>query len=61
MTDVNNLSSQQKAELNVATFLSWAAWKTAADFREIVARGQLNRMEIAKETGFAKLVLTQKA
>lgn len=50
MTDVNNLSGQQKAEL-----------KTAADFREMVARGQLNRMEIAEETGFAKSVLTQKA
>lgn len=59
MTDVNNLSGQQKAELNVATFLSWAASKTAADFREMVTRGQLNRMEIAKETGFAKSVLTQ--
>jgi len=59
MTDVNNLSGQQKAEVNVATFLSWAASKTAADFREMVARGQLNRMEIAKEVGFAKSVLTQ--
>ena len=59
MTDVNNLSGQQKAGLNVATFLSWAASKTAADFREMVVRCQLNRMEIAKETGFAKSVLTQ--
>lgn len=59
MTDVNNLSGQQKAELNVTTFLSWAASKTAADFREMVVRGQLNRMEIAKEAGFAKSVLTQ--
>jgi len=47
--------------LNVATFLSWVASKTAEDFREMVARGQLNRMEIAKETGIAKSVLTQKA
>lgn len=61
MTDVNNLSGQQKAELNVATFLSWAASKTAEDFRELVARGQLNCMAIAKGTGFAKSVLTQKA
>jgi hypothetical protein len=59
MTDVNNLSGQQKAELNVTTFLSWVASKTDADFREMVTRGQLNRMEIAKETGFAKSVLTQ--
>ena len=59
MTDVNNLSGQQKAELNLTTFLSWAASKTAADFKEMVMRGQLNRMEIAKETGFAKSVLTQ--
>lgn len=59
MTDVNNLSGQQKAELNVSTFLSWAASKTNADFKEMVTRGQLNRMEIAKETGFAKSVLTQ--
>ncbi|OYV91361.1 MAG: hypothetical protein B7Z57_04845 [Acidiphilium sp. 37-60-79] len=59
MTRVNNLSGQQRAELNLSTFLSWAASKTAADFREMVTRGQLNRTEIATETGFAKSVLTQ--
>jgi hypothetical protein len=59
MTTVNNLSGQQKADQNLATFLSWAASKTDADYREMVLRGQLNRKEIARECGFAKSVLLQ--
>lgn len=53
------LSGQQKADQNHATFLSWAASKTDADYREMVLRGQLNRKEIARECGFAKSVLLQ--
>lgn len=59
MSPVNNLSGQQKADQNLASFLSWVASKTDADYRERVLRGQLNRKEIAKECGFAKSVLLQ--
>ncbi len=59
MTAVNNLSGQQKADQNLATFLSWSASKTDADYREMVLRGQLNRKEIARECAFAKSVLLQ--
>jgi hypothetical protein len=54
-----HLSGQQKADQNLATFLSWVASKTDRDFREMVLRGQLNRKEIARECGFAKSVLLQ--
>lgn len=59
MSAVNNLSGQQKADQNLATFLSWVASKSDADFRDMVLRGQLNRKEIARECGFAKSVLLQ--
>ena len=55
----DHLSGQQKADQNLAIFLSWSASKTGADFREVVLRGQLNRKEIARECGFAKSVLLQ--
>ena len=55
----DHLSGQQKADQNLAIFLSWSASKTDADFREVVLRGQLNRKEIARECGFAKRVLLQ--
>jgi len=56
---MSKLSGQQKADQNLASFLSWAASKTDADYREMVLRGQLNRKEIARECGFAKSVLLQ--
>ncbi len=59
MSPVNNLSGQQKADQNLATFHSWVASKIDADYREMVLRGQLNRKEIARECGFAKSVLLQ--
>lgn len=59
MSAIHNLSGQQKADQNLATFLSWVAGKADADFREMVMRGQLSRQEIAKECGFAKSVLLQ--
>lgn len=59
MSSVHNLSGQQKADQNLATFLSWVASKNDADFREMVLRGQLNRKEIARECNFAKSVLLQ--
>jgi len=59
MAGNHTLSGAQKAEVNVTLFISWAASKTEADFKEMVMRGQLNRQEIAKEAGFAKSVLQQ--
>ncbi len=56
---MSELSGQQKADQNLATFLSWAASKTDTDYREMVLRGQLNRKEIARECGFAKSMLLQ--
>jgi len=53
------ISGQQKVELNFFSFLSWAASRIAEDFREMVLRGQLKCMEIAKETGFTKSLLTE--
>lgn len=53
------MNGQQRSEQNLATFLSWVASKTDPDFREMVARGQLCRQEIARECGFAKSVLLQ--
>lgn len=53
------MNGQQRSEQNLATFLSWVASKTDDDFREMVARGQLSRQEIARECGFAKSVLLQ--
>lgn len=53
------MNGQQRSEQNLATFLSWVASKTDADFREMVMRGQLSRQEIARECGFAKSVLLQ--
>lgn len=55
----DRLSGQQKADQNIAIFLSWSTSKTEADFREMALRGQLNRKEIARECGFAKSVLLQ--
>lgn len=56
---VKLLNGQQKADQNLATFLSWAARKADAEYREMVVRGQLNRKEIARECEFAKSVLLQ--
>ena len=53
------ISGQQKVELNFLSFLFRVASKIAEDFRETVLRGQLKCMEIAKETGFAKPLLTE--
>jgi hypothetical protein len=50
--------NQQKVELNFLSFLSWVASKIAEDSRETILRGQLKCMEIAKEAGFAKSLLT---
>lgn len=53
------MNGQQRSEQNFSAFLSWMASKTDDEFREMVARGQLSRQEIASECGFAKSVLLQ--
>lgn len=53
------MNGKQCSAQNLATFLSWVASKTDADYREMVVRGQLNRKEIARECEFAKSVLLQ--
>lgn len=52
-------SGKQLGEQNVLTFTAWAASKADADFRAMVRRGVLSRVEIAKECGFAKSALDQ--
>lgn len=51
--------SQKKAAENIDLFENWIARQTNADFKNITRRGQLNRQEIAYQTGFAKSVLQQ--
>lgn len=53
------ISGQQIVELNFLSFLSRVASKIAEVFRETVLRGQLKCMEIVKETGSAKSLLTE--
>jgi len=52
-------SGQQRSEENLASFLSWMASKTDVDFREMTTRGQLSRLEISRECGFARSVFAQ--
>lgn len=52
-------SGQQKAQQNLLAFQTWASTQSDDDFRQIIHRGQLNRGEIAKATGFAKSALRQ--
>lgn len=52
-------SGQQLAEENVRKFATWVASKSDNDFRGMVSRGMLSRVEIATECGFAKSALVQ--
>lgn len=52
-------NGQQLAEQNFATFTTWVASKTDADFKNMAVRGSLSRTEIAAECGFAKSALRQ--
>ncbi len=52
-------SGQQLAAQYLATFTTWLASKTDAEFRAMASRGVLSRKEIAKECGFSPSVLTQ--
>ena len=52
-------SGQQKAQQNLEAFEVWKATQTDDDFKQIVFRGQLNRIEVAKGIGCGKSALTQ--
>ncbi|PKG55233.1 VPA1267 family protein [Shewanella sp. GutDb-MelDb] len=52
-------NGQQKAQQNLEAFISWSSTMTDDDFRQIVHRGQLNRVEVSKGVGCAKSVLLQ--
>ncbi|MFL9802510.1 VPA1267 family protein [Vibrio cyclitrophicus] len=52
-------SGQQKAQQNLKAFEVWKATQTVEDFKQIVFRGQLNRIEVAKGIGCGKSALNQ--
>lgn len=53
------LSGQQKSKKNIELFLNWMSSTTDDDYRQIIFRGKLNRIQVSKECGFAKSVLQQ--
>ncbi|MGL6313204.1 VPA1267 family protein [Vibrio sp. WXL103] len=52
-------SGQQKALQNLEAFEVWKATQTDDGFKQIVFRGQLNRIEVAKGIGCGKSALNQ--
>lgn len=52
-------NGRQLAEEYAQRFTAWMASKTDDDFRNMVMRGMLSRVEIAKECSFGKSVLSQ--
>ena len=52
-------SGQQKAQQNLEAFEVWKATQTDDDFKQIIYRGQLNRIEVAKSIGCGKSALNQ--
>lgn len=52
-------SGQQKAQQNLDAFRAWVATQHEDDFKQIVFRGQLNRIEVAKAIGCGKSALIQ--
>ncbi len=52
-------SGQQKAQQNLEAFEVWKATQTDDEFKQIVFRGQLNRIEVAKSIGCGKSALNQ--
>ena len=52
-------SGQQKAQQNLEAFEVWKATQTDDEFKQIVFRGQLNKIDVAKGIGCGKSALTQ--
>ena len=52
-------NGQQRAQQNLDAFQTWVATQSDDDFKQIVFRGQLNRIEVAKAVGCGKSALNQ--
>lgn len=52
-------NGQQKAQRNLDDFQAWVATQQDDDFKQMVFRGQLNRIEVAKAVGCGKSALNQ--
>jgi len=52
-------NGQQKSQQNLDAFQAWVATQQDEDFKQIVFRGQLNRIEVAKAVGCGKSALNQ--
>ena len=52
-------SGQQIGRQNFDAFRSWVATQSDDDFKQIVVKGKLNRVEVAKAVGCGKSALTQ--
>ncbi len=52
-------SGKEKAQSNYKAFEVWKATQTDDDFKRIVYRSQLNRVEVAKGVGCGKSALSQ--
>ena len=52
-------SGQQTAQHNLEAFKVWVATQSDDDFKQIIYRGQLNRIEVAKGIGCGKSALNQ--
>ncbi|HIF9326489.1 TPA: hypothetical protein ACX6RP_002931 [Photobacterium damselae] len=50
-------NGQQKAQENLKAFEIWEATQTDDNLKQIVFRGQLNRIEVAKGIGCGKSAL----
>lgn len=59
MATKDGISGQEKARENLDAFLTWVATQSDEDFKQIIFRGQLNRVEVAKAVGFGKSALIQ--
>ena len=59
MATGKGINGQEKAQRNLAAFQEWIATQSNDDFRQIVFRGQLSRVEIAKSVGCGKSALNQ--
>ncbi|MDG2392448.1 MAG: VPA1267 family protein [Thalassotalea sp.] len=52
-------NGQQRAQQNLEAFEVWQATQTDGDFKQIVFKGKLNRIEVAKGVGCGKSALNQ--
>jgi hypothetical protein len=53
------VNGQHKALQNIDAFISWSKTMSDDDYRQLVHRGQLNRVGVSKGVGCAKSALLQ--